>query len=464
MATGTLLPWIFAQLFDNNGDPLALGTITFTGAGLATPLATYTDVGLTVAHTNPVVLDSAGRPPSAIYLTPGNSYKAVLKNAAGSILVTWDNIAATPSQDSDLDITGKAFDGLAATSCVYLRTDGTWDLADATTAAKSTTPRVIGFAVTDIASGGVGAIRIQGRMTGFAGLSAGAPYYVSTTPGVIGVSPATEKRVVGTADHTGLALIILPNPSFATLAADAGLFVWPAFGVNQFVAAGAADNSLFVENTTSGTTARAVLSTKAGSTNGYLIALSQAYTTAGRLVQSGISLEAAAAGGLSIAATHASGALRFYTGSATLRGTITAAGGLEWVGDPITTSAAAGGFLVAGASGLFGFAGGSGGTVVQGAGSGKATGVTLERPSGAITMDGAALAAGAIVSFTLTNALIGPGDDVRISHVGVGTAGAYTITVFPGTGTAVVSVRNNTAGSLSEAILLRLTLIKGALA
>jgi hypothetical protein len=79
-------------------------------------------------------------------------------------------------------------------------------------------------------------------------------------------------------------------------------------------------------------------------------------------------------------------------------------------------------------------------------------------------MDGAALAAGAIVSFTLTNALIGPGDDVRISHVGVGTAGAYTITVFPGTGTAVVSVRNNTAGSLSEAILLRLTLIKGALA
>jgi hypothetical protein len=92
----------------------------------------------------------------------------------------------------------------------------------------------------------------------------------------------------------------------------------------------------------------------------------------------------------------------------------------------------------------------------------KSTGVTLNRSMGKITMNGAALAAGATVLFTLTNSKISA-NDVMIVNVGSGgTSGAYWPYVANlSAGTAVIGLYNNTAGSLSEAPVINFAIIHG---
>jgi hypothetical protein len=107
-----------------------------------------------------------------------------------------------------------------------------------------------------------------------------------------------------------------------------------------------------------------------------------------------------------------------------------------------------------------GYGTGAGGTVTQGSGSGKATAVTLSKSTGTITLDGAALNAATTVSFTLTNTVLAATDILVVQHVSAGTAGAYNIAAFPSAGSAVISVRNVTAGNLSEAIVLRFTIVR----
>lgn len=101
-----------------------------------------------------------------------------------------------------------------------------------------------------------------------------------------------------------------------------------------------------------------------------------------------------------------------------------------------------------------------GGTVTQA--TNKSTGVTLSKATGEITMNNAALAAATIVSFTLTNTLIAATDVLILNHVSGGTLGSYTLNAACAAGTADIYVRNNTAGSLGEAIVIRFVLIKGA--
>lgn len=103
---------------------------------------------------------------------------------------------------------------------------------------------------------------------------------------------------------------------------------------------------------------------------------------------------------------------------------------------------------------------GTGGAVTQG--TSKATTVVLSTLTGLITCHAAALLADAIVDFTLTNTLILPTDLILIEHVSGGTSAAYTVNAFPGTGSAIISIKNNTAGSLSEAIALRFAVIRSA--
>jgi hypothetical protein len=80
------------QFFDNNGIPLSGGLLYTYAAGTTTPQATYTsNTGLT-ANTNPIVLNSAGRPPNQIWVTSGISYKFVLTTSTSVLLITEDNI------------------------------------------------------------------------------------------------------------------------------------------------------------------------------------------------------------------------------------------------------------------------------------------------------------------------------------------------------------------------------------
>ncbi len=110
--------------------------------------------------------------------------------------------------------------------------------------------------------------------------------------------------------------------------------------------------------------------------------------------------------------------------------------------------------------GTLGYNNGSGGTVSQTGN--KSQGVTLNKPSGEITMQNTLLAAATTVSFTLTNSTIAARDVMVVNLVGGGTAGAYTVDVNCSAGSAVITVRNITAGGLSEALVLRYVVIKGS--
>jgi parallel beta-helix repeat protein len=81
------------QFFDNNGNVLSGGKLWSYAAGTTTPQATYTSASGATAHTNPIVLDSAGRVATGeIWLTAGQNYKFVLMTSVNVTLATWDNI------------------------------------------------------------------------------------------------------------------------------------------------------------------------------------------------------------------------------------------------------------------------------------------------------------------------------------------------------------------------------------
>lgn len=115
-------------------------------------------------------------------------------------------------------------------------------------------------------------------------------------------------------------------------------------------------------------------------------------------------------------------------------------------------------FVSSGATAGIGYATGAGGTVTQA--TDKATGVTLNTVTGEITMNAAALAGDTTVTFTLTNSAIATTDLVIITHDSAGTAGSYTVTAQGAAGSAAISVRNITTGSLSEAIVLKFVVFK----
>lgn len=93
----------------------------------------------------------------------------------------------------------------------------------------------------------------------------------------------------------------------------------------------------------------------------------------------------------------------------------------------------------------------------------KSTGVTLNTSAGQITMNNAALAAATNAAFTLTNSLISA-NDVLIVNVAGGAATAGTYNVFTSTlaaGSATIVLRNISAGSLSEAVVVNYAIIHG---
>lgn len=99
--TPSLFAGIGAQFFNNSGVPLTGGLIYSYLSGTTTPVATYTTSAGSTAHTNPIVLDSAGRVPSGgeIWLLNGDTteYKFVLKTSAAVLIATYDNVPGTYS-------------------------------------------------------------------------------------------------------------------------------------------------------------------------------------------------------------------------------------------------------------------------------------------------------------------------------------------------------------------------------
>ena len=148
----------------------------------------------------------------------------------------------------------------------------------------------------------------------------------------------------------------------------------------------------------------------------------------------------------------ASGAVvNFDNGDVTLThaaNLLTIAGGDVVVAGLTSSSATAG----------IGYSTGAGGTVTQL--TSKSTGVTLNTVTGIVTMNNAALAGDTTVAFTLTDSAIAATDAVVVIHESGGTIGAYSFGSTAASGSVVISVHNNTAGSLSEAVVLRFVVVK----
>jgi hypothetical protein len=132
------------------------------------------------------------------------------------------------------------------------------------------------------------------------------------------------------------------------------------------------------------------------------------------------------------------------------------------IGAATGTSLSTTGNQVISSTGKHGYATGAGGTVTQA--TSKATGVTLSKSTGQITLNAAALAASTTVSFTLTNTVIEANDILIMNHISAGTAGSYLLNAQSAAGSASINVRNISLGSLSEAIVIAFAVIKAVVA
>jgi hypothetical protein len=83
-----------AQFFDNNGNPLTGGKLYTYAAGTTTPQVTYTSASGATPHSNPIILDAAGRVSGSneIWLALGVAYKFVMKTSEDVLLWTSDNV------------------------------------------------------------------------------------------------------------------------------------------------------------------------------------------------------------------------------------------------------------------------------------------------------------------------------------------------------------------------------------
>jgi hypothetical protein len=107
----------------------------------------------------------------------------------------------------------------------------------------------------------------------------------------------------------------------------------------------------------------------------------------------------------------------------------------------------------------FGYGENSGGTATQT--TSKSTTVTLNKPTGQITMHNASMAAGAAVIFTLNNSLLTSASKLTVHPVGAWT-NYFVIVLSVDTGLARIRVSNLHTGSLSDAITLQFNVFAGS--
>lgn len=221
--TGTVMPPPLFLGFDNNGLIVAGGKLCTYAAGTSTPQATYSDSGLSVPNTNPVILNTAGR--ASIFLSP-TSYKFILMTpgtdttcSTGSVLWSQDNIAAVPTNSGITSQTGTAGETITAGSAAYLsdgsggKNAGQWYNADQANA-YSSTYNIVGVTNATVTLGSVGTFILSGPVTGLSGLTVGAAYYVGTAGALTKAVPPINLHLLGWADTS--TSLVLGAPSVQT--------------------------------------------------------------------------------------------------------------------------------------------------------------------------------------------------------------------------------------------------------
>jgi len=104
VATGQRFNLPYATVENNIGVPLPGAKLYFYLTGTSTPHDTWSNVGLTIANTNPVVADSSGRFPN-VFLDPSIAYKVTLTDSSGVQIWTADPVQGVPpfSQQGDYE-------------------------------------------------------------------------------------------------------------------------------------------------------------------------------------------------------------------------------------------------------------------------------------------------------------------------------------------------------------------------
>lgn len=221
-ATLTVMPTPFQTVLDGNGNPINGGKVCTYAAGTTTPIATYTDVTGATPNLNPIIADPAGR--FTAWLLPGTSYKFIYQDASGTANTcdgvtfrTVDNVSAIPGSSAGVDISpAVAGEAITAGQAVYLsdgsggKVAGQWYKADSANTYSSSAAIVVGIAPSSITSGGSGAIRLVGQVTGLSSLIVGSTYYIGTAGALTATAPANT-RALGMADTTST-FVLQGNP------------------------------------------------------------------------------------------------------------------------------------------------------------------------------------------------------------------------------------------------------------
>lgn len=98
-----LIPFLPSQYLDNNGVPLAGGSLGSFLAGTSTPTPTYTDITGTTPNPNPFTLDASGR--GVAWMDEAiAAYKFVIKDINGITILTIDNVQPTKQKFKTLGI------------------------------------------------------------------------------------------------------------------------------------------------------------------------------------------------------------------------------------------------------------------------------------------------------------------------------------------------------------------------
>lgn len=126
-AQAPVAPTITQQFFDESGIIASGFKLCSYSAGTTTPLSTYSDSGLSVPNTNPIILSAAGRITTGLYLSPVN-YKFIFMSPGSDSTCATGNVIWTRDQVPSIGLLTSAA-GLATgtpSTTTFLRGDMTW--------------------------------------------------------------------------------------------------------------------------------------------------------------------------------------------------------------------------------------------------------------------------------------------------------------------------------------------------
>lgn len=215
-----------AQLFNNNGIPLSGGKLYVYSAGTTTAATTYVDPIGSVANTNPIIANAAGRIPNEIWLSVGSSYKFVLKDASDVLIATYDNIPSLPQPALTNNAASISFNSN------YIVTAGAFTVG--------ATYEIYSVGSTDFTAIGApaNAVGVQFTATGV-GAGTGSAYYIRTVNsklrdfvsvkdfGATGDGVSDDSAAFQAAFNSGSGAIYVPNGTYivnSVTAANVNIF------------------------------------------------------------------------------------------------------------------------------------------------------------------------------------------------------------------------------------------------